>query len=72
VSFGCRVREDAGGGRAERSSGSADEAALRASHMGWLHMWRVAESDRLQQRPASITDDIVLARKYFQKAAATC
>jgi len=40
--------------------------------MGWLHMWRVAESDRLQQRPASITDDIVLARKYFQKAAATC
>lgn len=43
--------------------------AVSAAHVGWLHMWRVAESDRLQQRPASITDDIVLARKYFQKAA---
>lgn len=32
-----------------------------AAHVGWLHMCRVAESDRLQQRPASITDDIVLA-----------
>ncbi|GLQ99297.1 hypothetical protein [Dyella mobilis] len=42
--------------------------AMTAAHVGWLHMWRVAESDRLQQRPASITDDIVLARKYFQKA----
>lgn len=44
--------------------------AVSAAYVGWLHMWRVAESDRLQQRPASITDDIVLARKYFQKAAA--
>jgi hypothetical protein len=44
--------------------------AVSAAHVGWLHMWRVAESSRLEQRPASITDDIVLARKYFQKAVA--
>lgn len=44
--------------------------AVTAAHVGWLHMWRVAESDRMQHRPASITDDIVLARKYFQKAVA--
>lgn len=44
--------------------------AVSAAHVGWLHMWRVAESSRLDHRPASITDDIVLARKYFQKAAA--
>jgi hypothetical protein len=44
--------------------------AVSAAHVGWLHMWRVAESHRMQQRPASITDDIVLARKYFQKAVA--
>jgi hypothetical protein len=43
--------------------------AVSAAHVGWLHMWRVAESDRMQHRPASITDDIVLAHKYFQKAA---
>lgn len=44
--------------------------AVTAAHVGWLHMWRVAESSRLEHRPASITDDIVLARKYFQKAVA--
>jgi hypothetical protein len=44
--------------------------AVSAAHVGWLHMWRVAESTRLERRPASITDDIVLARKYFQKAVA--
>nr|WP_157504472.1 hypothetical protein [Luteibacter rhizovicinus] len=44
--------------------------AVSAAHVGWLHMWRVAERHRMQQAPASITDDIVLARKYFQKAVA--
>nr|WP_199044397.1 hypothetical protein [Dyella sp. ASV24] len=42
--------------------------AVTAAHVGWLHMWRLSEHNRLDQTPASITDDAVLARKYFQKA----
>lgn len=42
--------------------------AVTAAHVGWLHMWRVSERSRLEHAPASITDDVVLARKYFQKA----
>lgn len=42
--------------------------ATTAAHVGWLHMWRVSERQRLERAPASITDDLVLARKYFQRA----
>lgn len=42
--------------------------AVTAAHVGWLHMWRLSERSRLDRTPASITDDAVLARKYFQKA----
>ena len=44
--------------------------AVTASHIGWLHIWRMAEASRLGSAPASITDDIVLSRKYFQESVA--
>ncbi len=44
--------------------------AVTASHVGWLHIWRMAEASRVDSAPASITDDIVLSRKYFQEAVA--
>ena len=44
--------------------------ATTAAHVGWLHIWRLAESGR-QGRPApTITDDAVLARRYFEEAVA--
>jgi hypothetical protein len=42
--------------------------AVTASHVAWLHMWRVGERARNPQAPATITDDLVLANKYFQEA----
>jgi uncharacterized protein YceK len=42
--------------------------AVTAAHIGWMHMWRLSESTRLERVPATITDDAVLARKYFQEA----
>lgn len=42
--------------------------ALTAAHAGWLHIWRLAESGRLPQVPATITNDAVMARKYFEEA----
>src|SRR4051794_13166090 len=44
--------------------------AITAAHLGWLHLWRVSEAARLDSMPATITDDIVLARKYFEEAVA--
>lgn len=42
---------------------------MTAARIGWLHTWRVAELARLEGKaPATITDDIVLARKYFGEA----
>jgi len=41
---------------------------ITAAHVGWLHIWRLAESSRLDTAPATITDDAVLARKYFDEA----
>jgi len=43
---------------------------VTAAHVGWLHIWRLAESSRLPAVPATITDDAVLARRYFQEAVA--
>lgn len=42
--------------------------AVTAAHVGWLHIWRLAERARLSKVPATITDDAVMARKYFQEA----
>lgn len=42
--------------------------AVTAAHTGWLHIWRLAESPRLSTAPATITDDAVMAHKYFQEA----
>ena len=44
--------------------------AFTAAHIGWLHIWRLAERARLEKIPAAITDDATLARKYFQQAVA--
>ncbi len=37
---------------------------------GWLHIWRLAESARQEALSPAITDDAVLARKFFQEAVA--
>jgi hypothetical protein len=42
--------------------------AVTATHVGLLHLWRVSERSRLAQVPATITDDVTLARKYFEEA----
>jgi hypothetical protein len=42
--------------------------AVTAAHIGWMHIWRLAESSRLERAPAAITDHAVLARRYFQEA----
>jgi hypothetical protein len=44
--------------------------ALTAAHVGWLHIWRLAESGRMAHRVPTITDDAVLARRYFEEAVA--
>ncbi len=41
--------------------------AVTAAHAGWLHIWRLAERARVAPTP-DITDDAVLARKYFEEA----
>jgi hypothetical protein len=43
---------------------------LTAAHVGWLHIWRLAESSRLTKPDPLITDDAILARRYFQEAVA--
>jgi hypothetical protein len=42
--------------------------AVTAAHVAWLHNWRIAERARLSAVPASITDDAILARRYFDEA----
>jgi uncharacterized protein YceK len=44
--------------------------AVSAAHVGWLHIWRVSERARLDAIPATITDDAVLSRRYFEEAVA--
>jgi len=36
-----------------------------AAHIGFLHAWRLSERRRLDNIPPQITDDAVLARKFF-------
>lgn len=42
--------------------------AVTAARAGWLHIWRLAESARLPQVPATITNDATLSRRYFEEA----
>jgi hypothetical protein len=44
--------------------------AVTAAHIAWLHNWRAAERLRMDSATATITDDILLARRYFQEAVA--
>jgi len=44
--------------------------AESAAHIGFLHVWRLAERARLAATAPSITDDAVLARRYFDEAVA--
>jgi hypothetical protein len=41
---------------------------VTAAHLGWLHMWRVAERARVDTVPATIVEDMFLARHYFSAA----
>ena len=41
---------------------------ITAAHIGWMHMWRVGERARAPNASATITDDLVLAHKYFGEA----
>lgn len=41
---------------------------ITAAHIGWLHIWRLSERARLSSVPSTVTDDAVMARKYFQEA----
>lgn len=43
--------------------------AVTAAHIAWLHNWRMAERVRLSSATATITDDVMLARRYFEEAA---
>jgi hypothetical protein len=42
--------------------------ALTAAHVGWLHIWRLAENSRAERRVPTITDDAILARRCFDEA----
>jgi hypothetical protein len=41
---------------------------VAAAHVGWLHVWRLAERERMGKVPATITDNMMLARRYFDEA----
>jgi hypothetical protein len=42
--------------------------AVTAAHIAWSHNWRMAERARLSAVPATITDDTMVARRYFEEA----
>ena len=44
--------------------------ATSAARVGFLHIWRLAERSRLTTLSPEVTDDAVLARRYFQEAVA--
>ena len=56
---------------AETAAYLADPSdAKTAAHVGWLHIWRIAERTRSLPVPATITDDMTLSHKYFSEAVA--
>jgi hypothetical protein len=42
--------------------------AKTAAHIGWAHIWRFAERVREEPLSATIVDDAMLARRYFDEA----
>jgi hypothetical protein len=42
--------------------------AVTAAHIAWFHNWRMAERARLPSVSATITDDAMVARRYFDEA----
>ena len=42
--------------------------SVTAAHIGFLHIWQLSERTRLHPVPPTITDQAVLARKYFQES----
>lgn len=42
--------------------------ATTAAHIGFLHIWRLSERARIARVQATITDEAVLARRYFEEA----
>ncbi len=41
---------------------------LLAAHLGFLHIWKITERQRIANPPPEIVDDIILAKKYFADA----
>lgn len=39
-----------------------------ASYLGFLHIWKITERNRLQPVPSTIVNEIILAKKYFKDA----
>ncbi len=44
------------------------EDGRTAARIGFLHVWRLGERARMAEVPATITDDMALARRYFDEA----
>ncbi|MEN8261531.1 MAG: hypothetical protein ABFS02_13300, partial [Pseudomonadota bacterium] len=42
--------------------------AITAAHIGWTYLWRSTEQLRMEVIPPTITNDPVLARKFFDRA----
>ncbi len=41
---------------------------VTAARLAWLHMWRISERTRLDSAPATITEDMLVSRRYFEEA----
>lgn len=39
-----------------------------AAHLGFVHIWKIAERARKKEIPPTITNEIILAKHYFQEA----
>lgn len=42
--------------------------ATTTAHLGFLHVWRVSERDRMPELKATVTDDLILSQAYFAEA----
>lgn len=39
-----------------------------AAHLGFVHIWKITERQRLQEESPTITNDIILSKKYYSDA----
>ncbi len=39
-----------------------------AAHLGFLHIWKITERQRMKNIPPTITNEIILSKQYFQDA----